>query len=131
METFYPGQLRYEEIVAPLRGWSNVDVYGFAFPLGVLPERTLVGFAEVLAVSQNVPERVGRREMAVQTRAWLDGDGPRYERIVLLNHGPHMLSWTDAVSGSISAPRVTVVPVHHRTGLGGTLVKRRIHSALT
>lgn len=129
-DTFYPGLPMYEALVGDLRALPKVDVFGFAFPFGVVPERVLVEAPEVLAVARTSPERAGYREMAVRTRAWLDDGARIYDPIVLLNHGPSMPVWTRAVSGSPLASRVSIVNVHRRTGLGGTLVRNRLDKVL-
>ena len=129
-DTFYPGLPLYEDLVGALRELPKVDVFGFTFPFGVIPESVLVQSPEVLAVSRNTADRPGYREMAVRTRAWLDNSARGYDPIVLLNYGPLMPVWTRAVGGSPLAGRIAIVNVHRRTGLGGTLVRNRLNKVL-
>jgi hypothetical protein len=130
MGSFYPGKPLYEDIVSPVRLHGSVDVFGFEFPLGVLPESTLMGHSEIFRSSNLVSERMGKREMILNTRAWMEYVAPRYKKIVLVRHGDYMPVWSEAVSGSAAADAISIVPVHHRTGLRGTVLKRRIYKAL-
>jgi hypothetical protein len=129
--SFYPGLPLYEDLVATVRGRPKVDLFGFVYPFGVVPESVLVHSPEILAIGRTMPERAAHVEMAVRTRAWFDTVAVGYRPVVLLNYGDLMPVWSRALRNCPTANRVQIVNVHRRTGLNGTLVKTRIDKALS
>lgn len=124
-----PGAPPYEALVRPLRS-EMLAVFGLTMPFGVLSERAIMLHPEIIRVGRGAPERLSEREARARIRAWMDTEGPTFERIVLLSYGPMMPVWSRAVQGSAAAPKVKLVQVHRRGGLGDTVLARKLKRAV-
>ena len=97
----YPGNGRYEQLVAPLRS-KRCHVYGLVRTYGVLPEAQIREHPEFLEAFAYLPFRAADRVAAFRTRAWIEEFGRRYDRIVWVNRyplDPVNKVWTQAIRG--------------------------------
>ena len=89
--------------------YPNLDI-AYLLPLwGIVMQRDLSRYIDILQTVQGIPEHQMSRDTAVSIRTWLHLNGKKYPRIVILKYGPLMPFWSKGAAGTPYMNNVKIV----------------------